>query len=161
MLALLQQYKLIAAAVAVAALMALSAGAAWKWQAYRYEAKIAKAETAISTERTEAMRLILAEQESSHRRMAEADKKATQELSDADLKITDLEQRVAAGPARLYVAAKCPTNKQLPEAGATPGLGGGGGERAELDPAFRPSYFALRRGIVKLEAALDACVNGR
>lgn len=45
MLALLQQYKLIAAAVAVAALMALSAGGAWKWQANSYSRQIADIRT--------------------------------------------------------------------------------------------------------------------
>lgn len=44
MIALIQQYKLIATGLAVAALMALSAAGAWNWQANKYELRIAVTE---------------------------------------------------------------------------------------------------------------------
>jgi len=44
MIALLKQYKLIAAGAAVLALMALSAAGAWQWQGNRYQARISKLE---------------------------------------------------------------------------------------------------------------------
>ena len=130
-------------------------------QGWRYGEKIARSESAISTERTESMRLVLAEQESSASRMAEADKKHTGELIDARGKIADLERRVADGTSGLRVKAKCPTAKPLPEAGSAPGVGGGVVESAELDANARPDYFALRRGIIELESALKVCVESR
>lgn len=44
MLALIQQYKLIAIGLIVSALMALSAAGAWNWQANKYELRIAVTE---------------------------------------------------------------------------------------------------------------------
>lgn len=143
------------------AAFALGAAIAATAQGWRYGAEIARAESAISSERTEAMRLVLAEQESSAGRMAEADKKHTGELFDAQNKIADLERRVANGSSGLRVAARCPATKPLPEAGSAPGVGGGNGESAELDANARPDYFALRRGILELEAALKICVESR
>lgn len=143
------------------AAFALGAAIAATAQGWRYGAEIARAESAISGERTEAMRLVLAEQESSAGRMAEADKKHTGELGDAKGKIADLERRVASGSSGLRVKARCPAAKPLPEAGRAPGVGGGGGESAELDANARPDYFAIQRGILELESALKVCVESR
>lgn len=44
MIALLKQYRLIAAGAAVLVLMALSAAGAWQWQGNRYQARISKLE---------------------------------------------------------------------------------------------------------------------
>lgn len=139
------------------AAFALGAVIAATTQGWRYGEQIARAELAISSERAEAMRLVLAEQESGAARMASADQKHTGELTDAKGKIADLERRVADGRSGLRVAAKCPADKPLPEAGRAAGLGGGGGESAELDANARPDYYALRRGILELEAALKVC----
>lgn len=130
-------------------------------QGWRYGTKIAKAESAISTERTEAMKYILAEQQASTSRMAEADQKHTGELSDAKGKIADLERRVADGTSGLRVKARCPTVKPMPEAGSVAGLGSGGNEAPELDESVRPDYFALYEGIKELESALKVCVESR
>lgn len=143
---------------AVFALGLIVAGTAQSW---RYGKQIAQAETAVSTERAEAMRLVLAEQEASAARMATADQKYTREVTDAETKIAELERRVSAGPTRLYVAAKCPAAKPVPEAGTAAGVGSGNSERPELDTTVRPDYFTLRRGIIRVEAALKACVEGR
>ncbi len=130
-------------------------------QGWRYGAQIAEAETAASTERTEAMKFILAEQEAGAARMAAADQKYTGELTDAKGKIAALEQRVAAGASGLRVKAKCPAVKPVPEAGSVAGVGSGDGESAELDDSSRPDYYALFEGILELEAALKVCVESR
>lgn len=143
------------------AAFALGAVIAATAQGWRYGEQIARAELAISSERTESMRMVLAEQESSSARMAAADQKHTGELTDAKGRIDDLERRVAGGRSGLRIAAKCPAAKPLPQAGRSPSLGGGGGESAELDANARPDYYALRRGVVELEAALKVCVESR
>lgn len=139
------------------AAFALGALAAATAQGWRYGEQIARAEAAISAERSEAMRQIVAGQDASTARMAAADKKFTGELTDAEAEIARLER----SPKRLYVAAKCPAASPLPEAGTDAGLGGGDGERPELDAGARADYFTLRRGIARVEAALKACVEGR
>lgn len=143
------------AAITLGAVIAATA------QGWRYGEQIARAELAISGERAEAMRLVLAEQESSAIHMATADKKHTGELNDAKGKIDDLERRVDDGRSGLRIAAKCPADKPVPEADSAAGLGGRGGESAELDANARPDYYALRRGVVELEAALKVCVESR
>lgn len=144
-----------------AAAFALGLVVAGTAQGWRYGAQIAQSEAAISTERTEAMKFILAEQESDAARMAAADQKYTGELTDAKGKIADLEQRVAAGASGLRVKARCPAAKPVPEAGSVAGVGSGDGESAELSANARPDYYALRIGIAGVEAALKACVEGR
>jgi prophage endopeptidase len=143
------------------AAFALGLAVAGTAQGWRYTAQIATAEAAISAERAEAMKFVLAEQEASAARMAEADQKYTGELSDAKGKIADLEQRVAAGTSGLRVKAKCPAAKQLPETGSASSVGDRDGESAELSANARPDYYALRLGIAGVEAALKACVEGR
>jgi hypothetical protein len=71
-------------------------------------------------------------------------------------KIQDQIQRadVDAGRKRLLVYAKCPG---LPETVTAPGVDNGGGQRAELDSAARPAYYALRDGIRDELAKLQAC----
>jgi len=130
-------------------------------QGWRYTAKIATAEAAVSSERAEAMRLVVTEQNRSAEKVRQADEKYTGELADAESKITELDRRVAAGSSGLRVAVKCPKPRELPQAAPPAGLGSGNVESAELDPAVRPDYIALRRGIVRLETALKVCVEGR
>ena len=64
MIALLKQYKLIAAGVAVLALMALSAAGAWQWQGNRYERQIGE----IRAANAEAARVALAQARSEEQR---------------------------------------------------------------------------------------------
>lgn len=130
-------------------------------QGWRHGEQIAQIEQAIETERSEAARLVIAEQERSAAQMAAADKKYTGELTDAKGKIVELERRVANGSSGLRIAAKCPAAKPVPEASTAASLGDRNGETAELDTNARPDYYALRRGIIELEAALLVCVEGR
>lgn len=143
------------------AAFALGAAIAATAQSWRYGEKIAKAESAISAERAESMRYILAEQQASATRMTEADKKHTGELSDAKGRIDDLERRVADGRSGLRVSAKCPAAKSVPEDGSVAGLGAGSDEAPELDANARQDYYALFEGILELEAALKVCVESR
>lgn len=61
-----------------------------------------------------------------------------------------------AGRLRLHVRAACPAaGGGVPEAGA--GARMGNRVRAELVPAARSDYFALRAGIRQLTAQLETC----
>ena len=73
-------------------------------------------------------------------------------LQEAQNETNRLRDRVSAGPVRLLVAAKCP---DVPQAASAPGVDSGTG--AELDPAARSAYFALRDGINRAETKLAAC----
>lgn len=64
MIALLKQYKLIAAGAAVLALMALSAAGAWQWQGNRYERQISE----IRAANAESARVALAQARSEEQR---------------------------------------------------------------------------------------------
>lgn len=68
-----------------------------------------------------------------------------------------LRAAVDAGAVRLRVKARCPSLPAAPE--GAPGAGVDTGGTAELDPAARPAYFALRDGIEKNAAQLTACQN--
>lgn len=63
-----------------------------------------------------------------------------------------LELAIADGTKRLRVKASCPA---VPSAGAVPG--GAVSGTAELDPAVRQDYFALRRGLDRQYAELQFC----
>src|SRR5690606_28615179 len=68
MIALLKQYKLIAAVAAVLAMMALSAAGAWQWQGNRYEHQISD----IRAANAEAARVALAQARSEEQRRQNA-----------------------------------------------------------------------------------------
>jgi prophage endopeptidase len=76
-------------------------------------------------------------------------------LQKAQDETNSLRDRVSAGPVRLLIAAKCPTAPDLPQAASAPSMGDGA--RAELNPAARSAYFALRDGINAVEGKLAAC----
>lgn len=66
--------------------------------------------------------------------------------------IDKLESRIASGPERLYIKAKCPA---VPAAGTDAGRAGAGA--AELDANSTRSYFALERGLAEQYALLQLC----
>lgn len=77
-------------------------------------------------------------------------------MRNAQVQDDGLRADVDAGRQRLHVRAACPAaGSGMPDAGASAGLGDGTG--AELDPAARSDYFALRASIQKLTAQLEAC----
>lgn len=102
---------------------------------------------------------VLKAERSAAKKLANLDAEHQKELSDAEVKINELERSVAVGPKRLYIAAKCPASKPMSTAATATGVDSGAIERPELDSAARPDYFAVRRGIIKLESALKLCVD--
>jgi len=77
-------------------------------------------------------------------------------MRNAQVQDDRLRADVDAGRKRLHVTAACPAaGGGVPDPGA--GTGMGNGARAELDPAARSDYFALRAGIQQVTAQLAAC----
>lgn len=77
-------------------------------------------------------------------------------MRNAEVEDDRLRADVDAGHQRLRVQATCPAaGGGVPSAGAAAGVGYG--TRAELDPAARSTYFALRAGIQRVTAQLAAC----
>jgi prophage endopeptidase len=75
-----------------------------------------------------------------------------EQQKNAKAEIDDLERRVAAGPERLYIKAKCPA---VPATGAD--ASGTGSGAAELDSTATRSYFALERGLAEQYGLLQLC----
>lgn len=86
-----------------------------------------------------------------------ADQRAQQEITEHEKRLATFERCIAAG-------AGCGLRvKVRTVAGVCPGeaasVGAGVEQTAELDPAARPDYRAVRSGIQRLEAALRVCVS--
>ncbi len=154
-------WKGYAAAAVVGALAA--GGAAWTVQGWRYGADIAAMRADESDRVAEAQRQAreilqrrYAEVGQINERNARAEWAAYGGLRSAQIEDDGLRADVDAGRQRLHVRAACPTaSGGLPETGAAAGVDHGA--RAELDPAARSDYFALRAGIQRLTAQLQAC----
>jgi prophage endopeptidase len=142
--------KLAAGAACLVA--AFSAG--WAWQGSRKDAEAATVARAQAEATAEAVRKVNA----AHNRERDALQKLADdrllELQGAQNATNDLRDRVAADAVRLRIRATCPAVR-VPAAGPAPSVGDG--EGAELDPAARRAYFALRDGINRAEAKLAAC----
>ncbi|WP_052945954.1 lysis system i-spanin subunit Rz [Achromobacter sp. LC458] len=154
-------WKGYAAALVVGAIVA--GGAAWKAQSWRYGAEISamKADqSAVVAESQRQAREILerrvAEVGQINERNAKAEWAAYGGMRNAQVQDDGLRADVDAGRQRLHVAATCPAaGSGVPKAGA--GARVGDGTRAELNPAARSDYFALRAGIRRVTAQLEAC----
>lgn len=88
-------------------------------------------------------------------RLRAQDDAAAAVLRKAQDENASLLDRVNAGTVRLRVAARCPNLLHVPEAASDSGVDPGAG--AELDPAARPTYRALRDGIERSQVKLDRC----
>jgi len=154
-------WKGYAVALAVGAIVA--GGAAWKAQSWRYSAEISamKAEQlgGVAEAQRQAREILerrVAEVGQINERNAKAEWAAYGGMRNAQVQDDGLRADVDAGRQRLHVAATCPAaSGGVPKAGA--GARVGDGARAELDPAARSDYFALRAGIQRLTAQLSAC----
>lgn len=80
-----------------------------------------------------------------------ADKSNFAELKASNDDNENLRRAVADSSKRLYVRATCP----MPA--AAPATSVDDDKRAELDPASRPDYFALREGLGRVNAKLNMC----
>ncbi len=98
----------------------------------------------------------LESKQAAERAVAAVDHQIQQEMTRAKTETDRIAAGVHAGTVRLYVPARCPARSALgpdmPSAATAPGLGDAAS--AELDPAARPDYFALRAGIERCQAAL-------
>ncbi|MNX70685.1 Bacteriophage lysis protein [compost metagenome] len=154
-------WKGYAAAVVLGAVMA--GGPAWMAQGWRYGAQIAtmRADEAgrVAESQRQAREILQrrhAEVGEINERNAKAEWAAYGGLRSAQTKDDSLRADIDAGRQRLHVAAACPASGSgVPETRAATGVGDG--SSAELDPAARPDYFALRAGIQRVTAQLEAC----
>lgn len=150
-----------AAAFAVGALIV--GGAAWKAQGWRYGAEIAamKAEQSarVAESQREAREILVrrvAEVGQINEQNGRAEWAAYGGMRNAQVQDDGLRADVDTGRQRLHIAASCPAaSGGMPQAGTAAGVGDGA--RAELDPAARSDYFALRAGIQRMTAQLAAC----
>lgn len=154
-------WKGYAAAFAVGGLIA--GGAAWKAQGWRYGAEIAETKADESARVAESQRQAreslerrLAEVGQINERNAKAEWAAYGGMRNAQVQDDGLRADVDAGRQWLHVAATCPAaSSGVPQTGTATRVGDGA--RAELDPAARSDYFALRAGIKRVTAQLEAC----
>lgn len=161
LLAKLTGWKGYAAAAVAGAL--LVGGTTWTVQGWRYSAQIAtmraeEAEGVADAQRQarEILQRRYAEVGEINERNAKAEWAAYGGLRSAQTKDDALRADVDAGRQRLHVAATCSAaGGGVSKAGT--GARVGDGARAELDPAARPDYFALRAGIERVTAQLRAC----
>lgn len=143
--------------------MLIAGGAAWKAQSWRYGAEIAEMKSdqaaRVADSQRQAREILerrVAEVGQINERNAKAEWAAYGGMRNAQVQDDALRADVDAGRQRLHVAAACPAaSSGVPKAGT--GARVGDGARAELDPAARPDYFALRAGIRRLTAQLEAC----
>ncbi len=137
--------------------------AAWTAQGWRYSERLAVQHAARADEVAEGQRQareILARRHADvaeiNERNGRAEWVAYGGMRNAQIQEEGLRADVDAGRQRLRVRAACPTaSSGVSEAGASSGVDHGA--RAELDPAARSDYFALRAGIQRLTAQLEAC----
>ncbi|OMG83644.1 lysis system i-spanin subunit Rz [Achromobacter xylosoxidans] len=150
------------AAAALAGGLVLGA-AAWTVQGWRYGEQLAGLRAARADEVADGQRQareILARRHADvaeiNERNGRAEWAAYGGMRNAQIQDDGLRADVDAGRQRLHVRAACSAaGRGVPEASAAAGVDHGA--RAELDPAARSDYFALRAGIQKLTAQLEAC----
>lgn len=126
------------------------------------ETKAARAETAAEHERAEAFRWVAAEQNRSTEAMAEADRKATEEIAHAESETSRLERCIADGRGcglRVRIVRSAPAKCDgVPEAGAAAGVGDRSGEWAELSRGTALDILRLESAVRVAQEALKLCV---
>lgn len=139
MIALLKQYKLIALAAAVLALMAFSATGAWLWQANSYGKQMAdqRAEhNDFLRQVAEANASVIHKQQAERldleSRLAADDQKRYGELRHAQQEIERLSAAIADGTRRLSVRASCPAAASGLSAATGTGRLDAGAQRADI-----------------------------
>ncbi|WP_454695658.1 lysis system i-spanin subunit Rz [Achromobacter aegrifaciens] len=150
-------------AAAFAVGMLIAGGAAWKAQSWRYGAEIAEMKSdqaaRVADSQRQAREILerrVAEVGQINEQNAKAEWAAYGGMRNAQVQDDALRADVDSGRQRLHVAAICsPASSGVPKAGTAARLGDG--TRAELDPAARSDYFALRAGIQRVTAQLEAC----
>lgn len=163
MLALIQQYRLIAIGLAVAVLMTLSAAGAWQWQANAYGTQLAEqasthAHTLGEIARATARQLQAQQdkRQALEQRQAAIDSQQHQELTDAQVENERLRRLYAGADAerkRLRIQATRPVRGDGVPAGTSTGSLGDG-ESVELTGAAGRTVWDIRAGIIADRAKL-------
>lgn len=104
-----------------------------------------------ATARAESLQNTLRLQRELNAELDQLDRKHTEDLTNAQAENAQLAADVAAGKRRLRLQATCPSIG-VPDSAGTAGVDDGG--TAELTPAARQYYFALRDQLTRTEAAL-------
>lgn len=145
---------------AVGLASALTFVAGWTGNGWRLGEHIAAKEAAAAKTETKARDAIITAERRAAEQTAEADARAQREIAENEQRLAEFERCIAAGAGcglrikvRTVPAATCVSS------GDAPGVGAGGEQTAELDPALGPDYRALRTGIQRLEQALKVCVS--
>src|SRR5690606_28633604 len=138
--------------LSVIAILTLIAALLW-WQVDRQAATITTVSSQLNmaTARADSLRNTLRLQRELAADAADLDQRHTQALSDARAATARLAAAVATGERRSRVPAHCPS-AGVPGTASTAGMDDG--EAAELTPAARQDYFALRGQVIRTEAAL-------
>ncbi|WP_285259237.1 lysis protein [Halopseudomonas bauzanensis] len=138
--------------LSVIAALLLIVGPLW-WQVDRQAGMITKVSVQrdAATARADSLRTTLRLQRELNADLSELDRKHTEGLSHANAELEELRGRVGDGSERLLVKASCPAAGMSATTGAS-GVDDAG--TAELHPAARQDYFALRGQLTRTEAAL-------
>lgn len=141
----------ITIAVGAACLVA-GFGAAWGVQGLRWDNDVQSRDLATANALAENVGAVAAKLESSRLESEQIRASYLEYREDAEIEISDLERRVAAGPERLYIKASCPA---VPATGTDASRAVAGA--AELDPTATRAYFALERGLAEQYGLLQLC----
>lgn len=145
-----------------AVVVLIVAGSAWTARGWLAEAENTRQQAAYSEERlaaanaaSSALQAMLKERDEADARFAAAETEQYRRLRDAEKENERLRADVDTGRQRLRVRAVCSGGDGVPEASTVTSVGHGA--TAELDPAARQDYFALRAGIERVTRQLGAC----
>lgn len=168
---MLEQYRAAVIAVAVVVLLAVGAGIGWSLNGWRLSGQVAdaKAETeregrahqadlaTISNAAAQQVREALAKQQDAQQKVADLDRKHTEEMQNANAENNRLRARLATG-GRVRVAGSCPaTTSAVPAAGTATGPARvDDATTVELAPAAGRNVLNIRAGIIADQAALKA-----
>lgn len=164
MIALLKQYKLIALAAAVLALMAISATGAWQWQANSYGKRLADQATAHESflrQVAEANAAVIRKQQADRlaleQRLAKADQQSIEKLTNALTENDRLERLYSSADderRRLRIEVKVARADVVVSAAAGSGSVGDAAS-VELSAEAGRTVWDIRRGMKQDQAALE------
>ena len=130
----------------------------WRLNADIADLKTSHAETlkTISNEALKTQQSLQDELDANEKLWATAEAIQYRKLRNAEDKINQLRDDVAAGRKRLLVNATCPAGSdRVPETEASTSMDNG--TAPELNPEARQNYYALRNGIERVTNQLLAC----
>lgn len=166
-----EQYRTAVIAVAVVVLLAVGISIGWSLNGWRLAGQVADAKTETANERTahqadlarisnaaaQQVREVLVKQQDAQQKVADLDRKHTEEMKNANAENDRLRARLATG-GRVRVAGSCPAaTRAMPAAGTTTGTARvDHATTVELAPAAGRNVLNIRAGIIADQAALKA-----